>query len=161
MNLVFEPLSTKSYDEAVALLKTVFGDEALEAAEAYLWCLNPTMPERKGQRFLKYWVGVDQDTGAIVATTGLYNLVTDPPDEAWLGWYSVAPGMRGKGLGRTTLEWTMDQARSAGFKKFRLWTSSLPAEEIAQVLYESIGLKIYRVEDNPGKWEVFYRGMDL
>jgi GNAT superfamily N-acetyltransferase len=93
----------------------------------------------------------------------LYNRKEYPEDEVWLGWFCADPTIRGQGIGRRTLEWSINKAREMGYKKLKLYTSTDPAEAAAQGLYESVGLKIYKREPNKGfeNEEILYRELGL
>jgi GNAT superfamily N-acetyltransferase len=71
--------------------------------------------------------------------------------------------MRGRGIGRKISEWTISKARDLGYRQLKLYTSTDPNETMAQKLYESVGLKLYKrepSEDVLGE-EIWYRVMDL
>ncbi len=163
MNLIFEPISEARFDEALALALGVFPDHRQDIEAPYRSSMDPKHPYWKQRRFVRYYVVIDTDTDKIVAVTGLYDRNEYPEDEIWLGWFATLPAVRGQGIGRKTLEWTMNKARELGYKKFKLYTSTDPNEAAAQNLYESVGLKIYKrepSEDYPEE-EILYRGMDL
>ena len=109
---------------------------------------------------LNYWVLLDE-ASKITGVTGLYGFKKFP-DEVWLAWFCIDPEVRGQGLGRKLLEWTMNKAREEGYKVFKLYTSTDPNEALAQKLYESVGLKIVKTEkDTKSPYNIMYRQSDL
>ena len=130
----------------------IHGDEDLEA-----W---HRMTQGKKISRLNYWVLLDENN-KVVGVTGLYSF-SEAPDEVWLAWFCLDPITRGKGLGRKLLNWTMEKARSEGYAKFRLYTSTDPNEAAAQNLYESVGLKITEEKDDPDSpYKLMYREVML
>ena len=95
--------------------------------------------------FSKYWVALDAD-GKICGTTGLYSKKSDIHEAIWLSWFCVAPGMRGRGLGKRLLEFSVEEARRLNKKYLRLYTSDDPGEAEAQFLYEKYGFKMVKTE---------------
>ncbi len=163
MDLVFEPLSQENIKEALALISAVFPTHAEEVRVAYERALDPEKAYLEDRRLFEYFVVRDTESKKVIGVTGLYNRKEYPEDEAWLGWFCVDSNVRGKGIGRKTLEWTMNRARELEYKKFKLYTSTDPNESAAQGLYESVGLKIYKRE--PSKItegeEILYREVSL
>lgn len=163
MTLVFEPLSRSRFEEAVSVGTRSFPDHGDDIREAYERALDPEKKYLDERRLLEYYLAIDQETNKVVAITGLYNRKEYLEDEVWLGWFCADPEVRGKGIGRQTLEWTINKARGTGYKRLRLYTSTDPNEAAAQNLYESVGLKVYKREpstDYPDE-EILYREVDL
>jgi GNAT superfamily N-acetyltransferase len=163
MNIIVKPLSRSRLKEASLLGAKVFPNHAKEIRAAYERSLDPEKKYLEERRLLQYYMAVDLDTNKIVALTGLYNRREYEEGEVWLGWFCADPEIRGQGIGRRTLEWTMNKARELGYKKFRLYTSTDPNEAVAQHLYESVGLQIYKRESNkdyPDE-EILYREVNL
>ncbi len=146
IDLSFEPLTRENISQALELASAVFPHNKEAVKSAYKDSLNSASERMKQRRMLEYFAVTDRHTGKIVAITGLYNQTQQPPEEAWLGWFCVDINERGRGIGRKTLEWTIDRARTKGYRLFRLYTSTDPNEAEAQHLYESMGLKIYKRE---------------
>lgn len=148
MHLRFEPLSYERLPEALELIKIAFPDNFSHVAEVYNISLKNDKkdPYWETRMILEYWTVIDSETDRVVALTGFYQLTEHSKDEIWLGWFCVDPLERGKGIGRKTLQWTIDEARKRGYAFFRLWTTTSPDEEIAQKLYDSVGLNIYKEE---------------
>ena len=116
-------------------------------------------PERVLFR-LNYWVLLDE-TNKVIGVTGLYAF-KETLDEVWLAWYCLDPEVRGQGLGRKLLLWTMDKARLEGYSIFKLYTSTDPNEAAAQKLYESLGLKVVKEEkDSESPYNIMYRQVKL
>ena len=75
----------------------------------------------------------------VVGLAGLY-MLCDQPSVAWLGWYGVDARCRGRGLGRTILRATIDEARSRNHETLRLWTTANPTLTVAATeLYRAFG----------------------
>lgn len=163
MDLSFELLSNKNYEEALLLAQRSFPDNRESIKKAYQRFLDPQKKYLDERRLLEYFVVKDLETNKIVAVTGLYNRKEYPENEVWLGWFCVDPDMRGGGIGRKVLVWTIKRAKELGFEKMKLYTSTDPNESIAQNLYESLGLKIYKKEQSKDfeDEEVLYRSLDL
>ncbi len=104
--------------------------------------------------FTALWVALDEEN-TVVGTTGLYRYRKDAHEAVWLSWFCVAPEARGAGLGGRLLDFTIEQARPTGAKVLRLYTSNLPSEAVAQRLYESRGLTIYRTKNR-----LFYQHLE-
>lgn len=92
--------------------------------------------------FLDLWGAVDQHTGRLVGTTGLYTYTRDKAEAAWLAWFCVDSEIRRRGIGSRLLDFTIQEARNTGRQYLRLYTSDRPNEAAAQFLYESRGLEI-------------------
>jgi len=92
--------------------------------------------------FLELWGAVDQQTGRLVGTTGLYAYTRDAAETVWLAWFCVDPEMRRRGIGSRLLDFTIQEARRTGRQYLRLYTSDRPNEAAAQLLYESRGLEV-------------------
>ncbi|MBX4198337.1 GNAT family N-acetyltransferase [Candidatus Parcubacteria bacterium] len=162
IKLSFEPLSADTLQEALALAKTIFPYDYEKLEEAYYSSINPDDAGWQKRRMLKYFAVKDEETGRIIAITGLYNWKVHAEDEVWLGWFGVSPNMRGQGIGKRVLEWTMQKAREKGYKKFRLWTTDDKGEQDAQKLYDDMGMSIYKQEKNTEKeYTTLYREINL
>jgi GNAT superfamily N-acetyltransferase len=101
--------------------------------------------------FLDFWGAIDQQTGKLLGTTGLYQYTCDVTEAVWLAWFCVAPEARRKGIGSRLLDFYIEQAKRTGLQYLRLYTSDRPVEAAAQILYESRGLKVV-----VKKWRPFY-----
>ncbi len=89
---------------------------------------------------INFWVALSEKKD-IFGTTGLYRYNKDKYEALWLAWFCVAPEARGKGIGKTLLAFSIREARKAGVRYLRLYTSDDPNERDAQFLYEKFGLK--------------------
>ena len=103
----------------------------------------------------KYWVALDEND-RILGTTGLYSENDDFHEAIWLSWFCVDPEMRGQGIGKQLIEFSIEMARSYDKKYLRLYTSDDPNEAAAQVLYEKYGFKVFRSKKMRG-YTLFYR----
>jgi len=89
----------------------------------------------------RYFVAMDKEN-RVLGTTGLYQTSKDQAEAVWLGWMSVRPAYRGKGLGQKLLDFSIDEAKKQDVDYLRLFTSTSKGERSAQPLYERAGLKI-------------------
>jgi len=156
MNII--PLREQYLDETIQMTNAIFPEDV--DAE---W--NPEKSfkislQRNDLATLGYWILLNEG-GEVIGVTGLYQRGNeDPKDLVWLGWYGVCADERGKGLGKELLEWTIEKARSEGYKRLRLYTSTDPNEARAQELYEKVGLKVVEEEKTDGD-KILYREMKL
>ena len=91
---------------------------------------------------LDFWGAIDQETGTLVGTTGLYQYTRDAAEAVWLAWFCVAPEARRRGIGSRLLDFSIEEAKRTGRKYLRLYTSDRPGAAAAQILYESRGLEV-------------------
>jgi GNAT superfamily N-acetyltransferase len=159
-SFIYQPLSKERFDEAIDLVKKIFPSDGDTPVNAYRAGINKEDPLWQTRRVLEYYLVIDPHTNKIVALTGLYSMKTYPLDEIWLGWFGVEPAERGKGIGKTVLEWTIAKAKSNGYKHFKLWTTDSAEEAVAQRLYEATGFDIYNTEKTP-EYTILYRKKDL
>ncbi len=163
----FLPLSEKNISEAIALVNSVFLEDAKSehnAASAYRASLEPEkyknyyIREDHTITLLEYFVVEDVISKKIVGVTGLYARSKDPKSTVWLGWYCVDPLERGKGYGEAILKWTMAKAKERGFTHMKLWTTTDSNEVVAQKLYEKLDFKITEEEAPSDKpYKILYR----
>lgn len=158
-------LSEETLDEAVRLVRKVFPNllEESEAPEKSFpasirrdalaskeFLAKTNIPD------LRYWIYIDPTTKRVAGTTGLYTYTHDEKEANWLGWLAVDPELRGRGIGRELLEFSIRATQQSGKRFLRLYTSSSPIEQKAHKLYESFGFrKTSETEDIPyGKDEI-------
>lgn len=98
---------------------------------------------------LRYWVIKLHD--AVVGTTGLYSLKEDYPDAVWVGWFCLenTPEVRGHGYGKAMIAFTIEQARAAGARIVKLYTSDMSEESTTQHVYQKAGLVVVGEEPRP------------
>jgi len=101
--------------------------------------------------FLDFWGAIDQQTGTLLGTTGLYQYTCDAKEAVWLAWFCVAPEVRRRGIGSRLLDFSIEEAKRTGLQYLRLYTSDRSNEAAAQILYESRGLEV-----TAKKWRPFY-----
>jgi len=92
--------------------------------------------------FLDFWGAIDQQTGTLLGTTGLYLYTRDATEAVWLAWFCVAPEARRRGIGSRLLDFSIEEAKRTGRKYLRLYTSDRSGEAAAQILYGSRGLEV-------------------
>jgi GNAT superfamily N-acetyltransferase len=163
-----EPLSWKNLQSALNLLNRVFpresqgGERPFVFFTATLCSAGRLLLKWKGYPFVSYWVARDSENSAVVGTVGIYTKADD--DEAyWGGWMCVDPKARGKSLGMALSYRAMVEATKRGDRKYaRLYTSTDPNEAAAQLMYDQMGLKVYREEDEPATgYKRLYRQIEL
>ena len=108
---------------------------------------------------MNFWVAKNEK-GEICGTTGLYTCCKDEEEAVWLSWFCVAPEARGQGIGKRLIEFSIKKAKEQNKKYLRLYTSTDPVEESAQVLYEKYGLAKVK-EKNYGTWVKIERELKL
>lgn len=149
------PLSAENLPGAIEAGKDGFryGMGFLNPAADFKASLNPA-----ARKFLssaphqemnsRYFVAVDSEN-RVLGTTGLYQTSKDQADALWLGWMSVRPAYRGKGVGQKLLDFSIDEAKRQDATYLRLFTSTYKGERAAQPLYERAGLKVVGEESHP------------
>lgn len=104
----------------------------------------------------KYWVALSGDK--VAGVIGLMELDEDYKEAYWVNWYCVAPAYRGKGYGRSLLEFAIAQSRSHGKKLLRVWTSDSDNEKGAQYLYQKMNFNVTMMEameDGEGTHKIY------
>jgi GNAT superfamily N-acetyltransferase len=86
----------------------------------------------------------------ILGTSGLYAYSTRPTT-AWLGWFCVAPELRGQGIGDKLFVYAADRAKEKGFTALKLWTGH--EDKAAHRLYRRHGMKIVKRDED----KLFFR----
>jgi GNAT superfamily N-acetyltransferase len=163
-----DPLSWQSLISALNLLNRVFpreaqgGERPVVFFTASLCSVGRLLLRWRGYPFVRYWVARDNETAAVIGTVGLYTKVGDG-EAYWGGWMCVDPEARGKSLGMMLAYRALVEATIMGDRKYvRLYTSTDPNEAAAQIMYDQMGLQVYRVEDEPGTdYKRLYRQMEL
>lgn len=117
-------------DDAEAVRELVFGVLAEyglrpdpRATDADLYDIEAHYGRRGGA----FEVAVDDASGAIVGSVGLFPLL---PGVCELRKMYLAREARGRGLGRTMLEHALGRARALGFRRVELETASVLVEAI-------------------------------
>lgn len=146
--MIIQPLSEKNIEKAIASANRSFPGEVdsdVSPEKAFWASLDKDKFEDFWQKRkltgLKYFVGIDEETGEVIGVSGLYGKSEDS-EAVWLAWFFVDPQYRGEGYGRELLGFAIDMARKDGYSLLRLYTSTDPEESAAQNLYEKVGLKI-------------------
>jgi RimJ/RimL family protein N-acetyltransferase len=131
------PLNWLNLWAAWRLARNIFPKNVTEVFVSYIGALAPRWFWPKASREaigkLNYYIAMKDRKP--VGITGLYTF-RDQPKEAWVGWYGVGEKFRGRGLGKATLQTTMDMARKSGYETLRLWTT--PALAAANDLYQKL-----------------------
>lgn len=144
-----------------------YAPEILNPAPDFKAAVNPNAYERlyggntHAPTDMQYFLAASKDR-QVLGTTGLYKNPQDHDKAAWLGWFSVKPEFRGRGVGRELLQFSVDQAKAQDNRYLRLYTSDHPGEAAAQHLYEKMGFKVTSVEPpNEHGVRIVYRQRDL
>lgn len=149
------PVDYSNVSKARALVDTVFPHQSpAERISLGLYALKGGWAYRflswvMGADLLIFWIAQDQ-SGEALGISGLYRLRKDRREAVWLGWYTVHPSARGKGVGGTLLRHAIQAARDTGVKYLRLYTSDsehIEGSGDAQGVYEKYGLKVKSVKD--------------
>ncbi|MGG5460449.1 GNAT family N-acetyltransferase [Clostridium sp. B9] len=155
------PLSKKYYKKASKLVDSVFFDEDYTPSKE----LKASLSKKYLKKFqkhhdsdvlsLKYYIAID-NLKSIIGIIGLYTIKNDSKDNIWLGWYCVSPDYRGKKIGKTLLEFAIEEAKRQGKKYLYLYTSTESKEAVAQKIYDINNFDIIYIEDMDG-YSLLYR----
>jgi len=102
----------------------------------------------------KYWLLLHKSS--IAGIIGYYTKYGQD-DCLWIGWFYVKPKYRSYGFGRTLLSFIISIAKFLNKRYARLYTNT--GNKKAHILYEKLGFKIYRKNDNLKylELELFYK----
>lgn len=106
--------------------------------------------------YLKYWVGVDDSTHAVVAVTGVFT-ESDVPATAWLGWSNVFRpdndfGHKWLGVEDAMIQFSAFVAMSIGADRLALYINEGEECESMSRLVDRHGFKEFHSLDKK-KWE--------
>ncbi len=154
--MLIQPLSATTLEKAIILGNRAFPDDVGMEISPRISLSASLYPEKYQEHWktlslatkLEYFVGLDETDNTVIGISGLYAKLLDP-GVAWLGFYCIAHEYRGKGLGEQLLRWTVNKARTDGYKALRLYTTTSPHEAVAQKLYEKLGFKIMEEKELP------------
>ncbi|MBX9947570.1 MAG: GNAT family N-acetyltransferase [Candidatus Obscuribacterales bacterium] len=140
------PMTAESLPAAIEAGKDGFryGMGFLNPAVDFKSALTPMATKmHAGQKEMnaRYFLAVDKEN-RVLGTTGLYETAKDRGEALWLGWMSVRPAYRGKGIGQRLLDFSIEEAKKSNVDYLRLYTSTYRGEAAAQPLYERVGLKV-------------------
>ena len=131
MNIV--PLSKENLEETIKMVNEVFPDDINAEYNpersfriAIKFIEEPELLENRQMKKIGYWIVLSDEGNEVIGVTGLYRRKNDPSDLVWLGWYCIRSDQRGNGLGRKLLEWTIEKARSGGYKLQKIQTKPAP-----------------------------------
>lgn len=157
-------LSKETLKESLKLLDSVFGDDP-EDKFTYTRAFNASLGDKKylemykgmTPEHLQYYVAVHEKTREVVGTTGLYAYENDIKENIfWVGWFCVDPKYRGKKIGSMLLDFTIQKARDAHKAGLKLWTTTSPKWDSAQILYKRRGFVVTEKEKARGQYEKVY-----
>jgi GNAT superfamily N-acetyltransferase len=140
------PLTAENLPKAIEAGKDGFryGMGFLNPAADFKASLTPMVTKmHAGQREMnaRYFLAVDKEN-RVLGTTGLYQTAKDQGEALWVGWMSVRPAFRGKGIGQKLVDFSIDEAKKQNVDYLRLYTSTYRGERAAQPLYEKAGFKV-------------------
>lgn len=140
------PLTAENLPKAIEAGKDGFryGMGFLNPAADFRASLTPMLTKmHAGQREMnaRYFLAVDKEN-RVLGTTGLYQTAKDQGEALWVGWMSVRPAFRGKGIGQKLVDFSVDEAKKQNVDYLRLYTSTYKGERAAQPLYEKAGFKV-------------------
>lgn len=141
-NLKFEVVSRRNVNDAIETGLSIFNDDETPVMEIEL---KASFGDAASGRIVREELGISKATYLLprlnktpAGITGIYTLVARPED-AWLGWFGLAPHARRQGLGEVILEQTVNLARDQQADHMRIWTSLCPEHDTARKLYEKLG----------------------
>lgn len=148
-DVIIEPLSAETVDDACKLATSLFEDE-VQSPEIEI---RRSLDEKSyvdtftGHTVsnIDYWVVVHKIDG-VIGFVGLYENDTDANEAAWIGWFGVHPDFRGKGIGTQLLDYVIAKAKEKNKKCLRVYTSTYFAEEKALRMYKNQGFQIKKIE---------------
>ena len=136
MTYVIQPLDRSTLAATSQLVDGVFPHQRWweTARWALALSLQPNFVARPllafvGIRWCRYWTAVDDD-GAVIGVSGFYRRLFET-DAAWVGWTCVDPRARGGGIGKQLIERDVDETRSLGLPRLKLYTTDLPEQAAA------------------------------
>jgi ribosomal protein S18 acetylase RimI-like enzyme len=140
-------LSDKNISSAISLIDKIF----LYKEDRELARINfiETLEHKNyGQ---SYWFATDGN-GKVIGMTGLYLDQKNRNDKSniWLGWFGVHPDYRRRGIGSSLLQFSINEAKSSGFKTMKIYTSTDENELAAHKLYNDHGFKKIEQSKNTG-----------
>lgn len=155
------PLTKKYLNDGITLVKSIFKDEGKSLRRE----LEASVDERKFSKYIKkydrdmksleYFIALDKNE-KVLGIIGLYSISKDFQDTYWLGWYCVDISERGKGIGKSLLDYAINVAKKRGKKYLCLFTSTDKNEAKAQKIYEKSGFFITKTVHKKG-YDIIYR----
>lgn len=153
-----EPLSKSTLKEATILVTNIFGCKPDDFDSPQKWfpaSLSPNTIRSKeiyksyDTIYLRYYVGIDENSGKVIGTTGIYTVKEDEKDSAWIAWFCVDTKFRGKGYGAQLLDYTINLAKKMNKKFIKLYTSYNLDIKKAMEMYEKRGFRITEIKNHP------------
>jgi|GEM_PF-676535 len=161
--LRYEKVTIKNINLAIKIQKTIFPNEdgSLNLIAAADKSLIEKIYGEGEQEVVDFWLCKNQDN-EFVGMTGIYsNPKYSQTQDAWCGWFGVLPKFRDKGYGKKIFLWTMNKAKTLGYRNFRLYTD-LEDNKVATELYRKVGMieEPYIGEDmSPYKFVIFSKNL--
>ena len=121
VDIRYEELSSDNLRVAQELVEKVFALEKGVAAADLEHQVHKQgteaereIPEGSGEAYNEqHWIARDK-AGKLLGITGRYDVAGDKPEHFWLGWFALAPELRGSGLGAALFDKVSSEGRSDG-----------------------------------------------
>lgn len=136
--MLIRKIEEKDNDKVAKVIRGCFRD--FNAPTAGTVFEDPTTDDLYGLfRKEKSVLYVAEEEGEVYGCCGIYPTENLPQDTAELVKFYVSSNARGKGIGRTLMELSLEFAKQAGYKN--LYIESLPEFDKAVSIYEKQGFK--------------------
>lgn len=126
----------RDIDAAVCLISRAMnaseGNQAQETLRFHFSCRRHGIDD--GRRYYILTQG-----SAINGIAGLHHYVWGPPENVWLAWFAVEPGIQGQGVGTLLLDAVARKASHRGYMKLFVETYSTPEFARARDFYRAKG----------------------
>ena len=151
MKIKIIPLENKYLEETIKLVNKIFPvqDDEENVEEAFRASLNFSKYKNLLKKWkipnLEYFIAYDEDKKCVVGTSGIYEIENDS-NSAWVGWTSVNPEYRRKGIGKKLVQYIINESKKRGYKIMKLHTVDIDYQKNAHKLYKSLGFKLIKKE---------------
>jgi len=144
-------LTKKYIKDVIRIIKIAFGEKEAEAARSWFYLskkLESTVLHSQ-KRFVVI------ENSKVVGTCGIYSWRQHPKDITWLGWFTVLPKYRKKGIGSKLFTHTIRYAIKKGYRLFCIETTSHKSQRNAIRLYRKFGF------EKSGQISNFWKNHDI
>ena len=146
MKIKIVPLSKSNLDETTKMVLHSYDTAESDFDYIPRWLNASLAPEKNKELYkefkctwLKYWVGVEEETNKVVGMIGLYTTKEDEKDAYWVGWFVVDKDKRRQGIGKQLMSLDIEKTKKDGKNYLRLYTSGDDAERAANLMYDKLG----------------------
>lgn len=158
------PLTNDLLPQVAALADQIFPQESVPPSMGITASLVDTLRQELNDtyhesfKWFRYWVAINDQTSEVVGFIGLYEEgETQASETCWLGWFGVAKGYRGKGVGKLLLKHAINQAKLMNKQSLCVYTSNNNHRKPAMNLYSSLGFKPIRAKNHDQKELKYFR----